>query len=516
MRSKLSLSSGKGHEKYDGIVLLLVLISCLSKLLGFARDIVLTNAYGASSVADAYIAMLSIPDMVLEVVANAAMVGFIPLAMAKLKQSREDLNSFASSIFKILLIVAIVFVAIVLLFPQGIIQLLVPGFQGESLTLSIRFLRVMCFSLVFRSVTSVFQAYLGTVKYFVPNAFVGVVLDCSIIACIIVSKRFEWIDFLPWGVVLGTLLQMLLLLPFAWKKGMRPRFKAPVFSEDVRKLLAMSIPAVLSVCLMHFSSLYNKALASGFGAGGITMLNVASRMSFFVENIIVSSVIAVLYPLLSEYFLNKEENLAKDAMAGSIQKIIVFLLPATVGLALLSEPIIKTLYGHGEFDAQSVKITAELMIYHVIGILGIAVQTILTRALFAMKRIKTSVAMSLSLLCVYVGCSYVFSRFLGLRGIAVATGISYTVGGFAYYLLVWRICHGIRLRKTGVVFLKAGVATLAMAMAVLLVKQAGIFSGFMLLAFAVGAAMIVYFGVATIMNLEYVSLRRFFNKLIKK
>ena len=511
MKPKLSVS-GKGHERYDGVVLLLVLISCLSKLLGFARDIVLTNAYGASIVADAYIAMLSIPDMVLEVVANAVMVGFIPLAMAKLKESQEELNSFTGSIFKILLAMAILFVIVVLLFPQGIIRLLIPGFSGESLMLAVKFLRVMCFSLVFRSMASVFSSYLGTVKYFVPSAFIGVVLDCSIIACIFISKRLDLVDLLPWGVVLGTVLQMLVLLPFAFKKGLRLRLKAPAFSKDVRGLLVMSVPAVLSVCLMHFSSLYNKALASSLGEGGITMLNVASRMSFFVENIIVSSVVAVLYPLLSEYFLNKEEQMAKDAISGSIQKIIVFLLPATVGLALVSGPIIETLYGHGEFNDDSVRITARLMVYHVIGILGIAVQTILTRALFAMKRIKTSVAMSLSLLCVYLGCSYIFSELWGLEGIAVATGISYTIGGLAYYVTVFRICHGINLKKTGVVLLKSGLATALMAVAVLAVKWSGLSSGLFVLAFSVMAGVIVYFGMATVLNLDYVSIKRFLRK----
>ncbi|MBQ9163106.1 MAG: murein biosynthesis integral membrane protein MurJ [Clostridia bacterium] len=503
-------------RKYGRVMLVLVVVSTLSKLFGFARDIVLSNAYGASIVADAYLSVLSISDMFLDLFAHTAMMGFVPLAIGKLNSSRDELNSFTTSVMKVLLSGALLFSLVLSLFPGMVINLLAPGFEGEQRALAMVFLRILSLTMLFRSVTSVFQSYLGTVKCFLPSAFLGITLDISVILAIIISKRYDLAYLLPVGVVIGTLLQTLLLLPFVLKKGFRLRRKAATVWSDIKSLLVMSIPAVLAVGLMQISTLFNKALASGMEVGAITMLNHSGKISFFVENIIVSSIATVLYPLLSEHHIKGEIQEIRDALGGAIDKLITFLLPASVGLALLSEPIIDLLFGHGEFTDENVKTTAILMVLQVIGILGIAVHTLLSRALFSMKRVKLSIVISLSLLAVFLGCSYLLSRVWGLYGIALATGVSYTAGGVVYYCVLNKICGGINARRTGITLVKSAISTALMALAVLAVTNFVPLEGAVNMFTAVIVGVIVYFVMANIVRLEQASVKSLAKSLFRR
>ena len=509
-------SAKSNGRKYGRIALLLIVITSFSKVFGFARDIVLTNAYGAGMVADAYLSVLSIPDMFLDMFANTAMMGFVPIAICKLNDSRDELNSFATSVLKVLLGCATVFTLLMTLFPGTVMNLLAPGFEGAQRELAMNFLRILSFTMLFRSITSVFHSYLSTMKYFVPAAFLGITLDVSIVAAIIVSKRFDLVYLLPVGVVVGTVLQTLLLLPFAFKKGLRFRKRSVTFKDDIKELLIMSIPAVLAVGLLQISTVFNKALASDMEMGAITMLNHSSKISFVVENIIVSSIATVLYPLLSEYHVKGEIENIRFSLGDAVDKLITFLLPASVGLALLSQPIISLLYGHGEFTDQNVRTTAILMTLQVIGILGIAVHTVLSRSLFSMKKIKLSIIISLSLLATFLGFSYIFSRIWGVYGIALATGVSYTVGGVVYYCVLNKICGGINARNTGIVLLKSAGCTAVMGIVVFaitkLVPIPGVYN--MILAVAVGVA--VYFVLAYFVKLEHASVKPIIRKFFKK
>lgn len=509
-------SAKSNGRKYGRIALLLIVITSLSKVFGFARDIILTNAYGAGMVADAYLSVLSIPDMFLDLFANTAMMGFVPIAIGKLNDSRDELNSFATSVLKVLLGCAAIFTLLMTLFPGTVMNLLAPGFEGAQRELAIRFLRILSFTMLFRSITSVFHSYLSTMKYFVPAAFLGITLDISIIAAIIISKRFDLVYLLPIGCVIGTFLQIILLMPFALKKGLRFRKKAATFKEDIKELLIMSIPAVLAVGLMQISTVFNKALASDMEMGAITMLNHSGKISFVVENIIVSSIATVLYPLLSESHIKGDLENIRFLLGDAIDKLITFLLPASVGLAMLAQPIISLLFGHGEFTEQNVKTTSVLMILQVIGILGIAVQTVLSRALFSMKKIKLSIVISLSLLATFLGLSYIFSRIGGLYGIALAVGTSYTVGGLVYYFVLNRICGGINARSTGITLIKSAVASAVMACVVFLIMRFSPLSTIVDMMLSVGAGVAVYFALAQILKLKHASLKPIIGRLLKK
>ena len=498
--------SVKTIKNFNKVMILLVIISCMSKVFGFIRDIVLTNLYGASSVADAYLVTLSIPDMLLDLLANTTMIGFVPIAIEKLGESNKSLNDFTNSIIKLLLIIGMGLVGALLIFPKSILNLMAPGFQSDTLEMSSKFLRVIGFTILFRTVANIFNAYLNANKYFLPSAFMGVILDVSIIVAIIISKKTDLVIILPLGAVLGTCFQMIFLSPFVIKIGYRSNFFSPVWSDDIKKILIIIIPAAISVGVMQISTMVNKALASNITVGGIAMLNHAGKISYFAENIIVVSVVTVLYPLLSEYYINKEIKQFAISIEGAIDKLLTFLIPITAGLAILSYPIINIFYGHGEFTEENVLMTSILMTFNVLGIVGIAGQTLLTRALFSMKKIKVSAIISATLLCVFIVFSVLFSKLFGLEGIALGTAASYTVGGIVYYIIIKKICPEYNSKTNAITFLKALASTGVMMGIMFLVKHFVTLSQISMTVLLVVVGTLVFFVVAQIIHLKYASI----------
>lgn len=500
------------QRNYGKSMLILAIIACCSKVFGFLRDIVLTNVYGASSIADAYLITLSIPDMILELLANTIMVGFVPIAVSKLANSSEELNEFTTSTSKILVILGLIFSSILALFPKQILTLLAPGFGIEEGKFAISFLRVLSFTIVFKTLSSVLHAYLNSTKFFTPSAFLGVLLDFSIIIAIIFSKKLNYVNLLPFGALFGTFLQSIYLIPFARKKGFKLLLKSKIKWEEMKHLFIMSIPALLSIGLMHISSLYNKALATAMGEGSVTLFNHSSRISFFVENIIVSSIATVLYPLLSEYYIAGEKDKIKSTLSDSIEKAITFLLPATVGLFLLSQPIIDVLYGNGAFTSENVLITSKLMRINVLGIVGITIQTLLTRAMFSMKKVKVSIIMSITLLAFYLGSSYLFSKLLDLNGLAIATAISYSVGGIAYYIVINKVCGNINVKSTVTVLLKAVIASFIMGSVIYIFNYFVNISQIVKLVLSVIIGVVLYALMAKVLHLTQFDIKAILKK----
>ena len=498
-------------------VALLALIMCFSKVFGFARDIILADIYGATSIVDIYITTLSIPEVLMDILAQTVTLGYIPIAVGMIVDDGNSVNRFTNSVLKLLLSIGILFTLFLFVCPKVAIQLLAPGFSGELENTAVLFLRVIAFTVVFRTVANLINAYLNSCKCFVPGACFGIILDICVILSIYVSKFSGWIFWLPIGALLGTVFQMAFVIPFSRKRGYSLDLTAKIFTPETRKLLEMIVPAAMATGVLQITALVNKALASNIVEGGITMLNYSNKISYFAENILVAAVATVLYPTLSELVATKKMIEFAGELRIAINKLIALLIPAACGLACLSYEIIDILYGHGAFTDSAVLRTSVLMTLSVIGICGIGVQSLLTRALFSMKKVKVSIIVSISLLVAFVGLSIAFSKLWGLEGIAIATGVSYIVGGLAYYIVINSICGNIGVRDNVLVLLKTLFASAVMSAAILAVKPyISALPQTITLILLIGIGVIVYFAVAQLIRIKEVSISAIKNLLLRK
>ena len=502
-------------DRSERVVAYLAVIMLLSKGFGFARDVILADIYGATSIADIYITTLSIPEVIMDLLAQTITLGYIPITVGFLLSDEGRINQFTSSVLKLLLSVGIVFVLLFLLFPTGVIHVLAPGFTEGTGELAKEFLRIISLSILFRTVANILNAFLNANKCFVPGAFFGLILDVCIISSIYLSKWSGQLLWLPIGAVIGTVCQMVFLIPFAAKNQLSLDVKAPFICKETKQLVVMIVPAAMAIGVLQITAMVNKALASSLVDGGITMLNYSNKISYFTENIIVSSVATVIYPLLSEYSIQNRLDLFANELKNAINKLIVFLVPAACGLACISYEIIDFLFGHGAFTDDAVQQTAELMVLSVIGICGIGIQTLLTRAIFSLKRIKTSILTSLSLLISFVSLSVILSKLWGLKGIAIATGLSYNLGGIVYYIIINKICGDIGIKNNITVLIKSLVSSAVMVSLIILANRSLNIQGITYIVVSICLGVVVYFVMCNVLHVEEASISSIKKMLIR-
>jgi putative peptidoglycan lipid II flippase len=184
--------------------LLVMIITILSKILGFSREIVLSYVYGASAITDAYLISQTIPAVIFGFVSAGVATGFIPLYSRILnEQGQLEANRYTNNLNNALLLLASIIVAIVLLFTQPIVKIFASGFSGETLELAIKFTRISVFGIYFTAVINILASYLQIHKNYIIPALLGFPMNLVIIASLFISTKTN-IYVIAIGSVLAT------------------------------------------------------------------------------------------------------------------------------------------------------------------------------------------------------------------------------------------------------------------------------------------------------------------------
>ena len=447
------------------ITLFITSIAVFSKILGFARDSILAHFYGSSSISDAFITTLSMPDILFELIANSITIGFVPIATGLLDEGRgaREVNRFTSNVVNIFEVLACVFSLIFIVFAEVIIYALAPGFQEKNIDIAIYFLRIISLAMLFKTVSSVLGAYMQTNRNFVPVSMYGVIMDVMIILFIVLSVK-KGCTLLPYGVLLGVLAQMIFAVICAVKTGYRNSWTFNLRDPHLKAMLLMFLPAIAATGANQIVQLVNKGMATTVMEGGVTLISNANKMGYAAENIIVLSLAAVIYPILSSYSVRKNIKGFKHELVKGLNCTLILMIPLSIVLIIFSKPIINLLFGHGKY-IDSVSYTSQLMKVYCIGIIGLSAYTLMVRALYAQKMVKQSAACAIISLLINIVLCFLLAKTakMGLMGIALATSLTYTISFVITFLMMYFKIGDIGGSHIVNVILKIAIACIPMA-----------------------------------------------------
>ncbi len=447
------------------VTFIITLIAVLSKILGFARDAILAHFYGSTTTTDIFITTLSLPDILFELIANAITIGFVPIATALLIKNNNDktlVNHFGSNVISLFELLAIIFVIIFYIFAKPIIVVAAPGFTGDSIDTASTFLRIIAVSILFKTVSSILGAYMQSNKRFIPVSMYGAIMDVVIILFIFISLNRNSV-LLAYGVLIGVLVQMLFAAICAYKTGFRYSFSFDYKDENIRSMLIMFLPAIAATGANQIIQIVNKAMATTVVEGGVTMISNANKMGFAAENIIVLSIAAVIYPALSEYANNKDENGFAFKLQKGLNSTFVLMIPLSCALIVYSYPIIDLLFGHGKY-VNAVSDTSYLMKIYCLGILGLSSYTIMVRALYAQKMVKQSAILAIVSLAINILLCIFLAKHTtqGLFGIAEATSLTYTLSFIITIFILRNKVGDFGFKNIFIVFCKSIISCIPM------------------------------------------------------
>lgn len=407
--------------------LILMILTIVSKIIGFGREITLSYFYGASGVSDAYLIALTIPAVVFAMVGTGINTSYIPIYSSILRnRDYKAADKFTSNLINHTLIVCSFIILIGIIFAEPLVKLFAIGFEGETLRIAVKFTRISFFGIYFTLLTYIFSGYLNLKNNFVIPALIGIPLNIITIISIILSKEID-IIILPIGNVISILSQVILLLVHVNKKGYMHSFTVDKKDENIKKMFYLALPVILGVSVNQINILIDRTLASKIVTGGISALNYANRLNLFVQSIIVTSIITVVYPKISEMAAKNDMNSFKRLVSESISGISLLVIPATIGMMVFAEPIVTLLYGRGEFDIEAINMTTSALFYYSIGMLGVGLREVLSKAFYSLQDTKTPMVNAAIAIAINIVLNVILSRFLGIGGLALATSISSTI-----------------------------------------------------------------------------------------
>lgn len=402
----------------------LMIVTVLSKVLGFGRELALTYVYGANATADAYITALSIPTVLFATIATALGTAFIPLFLEIDKsKGREKSLLFANNIFNIVVIISIIMAIFGFIFAKPLVKLFAMNFEGEKLALAVKFTRIMIFGIVFIGVSNIMTSWLQIKGNFTIPGMIGFPYNILIIIGIILSSKGN-VYIMAVGTLIGMISQFLFQLPFAIKNGYKYKPYINIKDEYIKKMLILVMPVFLGVAVNQVNIMVDRSLASTLGDGAITVLNSANRLNGFVLGLFIATIAAVIYPTLSKLSSdNNKEKFAKS-VSQSINIVVLLIIPISVGAIVLAEPVVKIVFERGAFDSDATNMTAIALACYCVGMIGISLREILNKVFYSLQDTKIPMLNGVLAMGMNIILNIILIRFLGHAGLALATSIS--------------------------------------------------------------------------------------------
>lgn len=402
----------------------LMMITMLSKIFGFVRELVLTYFYGANDISDVFITSSTIPTILFTSIVTAIVTTFIPLFYELDRNNdREKSLLFTNNILNIVVLISIVLSILSLIFAEPLVKLFAIDFSGEKLKMAISFTRIMMLGLIFIGISQMMTAWLQINGKFAIPGMIGLPFNICIISGIIISSNGN-VNIMAIGTLIAMAVQFLFQLPFAIKNGYKYKLYINFKDEYVKKMIWLILPVFIGVGVNQINSIVDRSLASTLGDGAITVLNSANRLNGFVLGLFISTIAAVIYPNLSK--LSNEDNKAKftESVVQSVNTVVLLIIPISVGAIVLAEPVVRIVFERGAFNSKATSMTAIALACYSIGIIGFGLREILNRVFYSLQDTRIPMINGALSMGINIVLNIILIKFLGHAGLALATSIS--------------------------------------------------------------------------------------------
>jgi putative peptidoglycan lipid II flippase len=411
-----------------------------SRVFGLAREMIISLQFGTSRELDTYLAAFRIPDLIFQIVARGALgSAFIPVFTEYLARGkREEAWQVASAVMNLVLLTVSLASAIALVFaPQLVSRIVAPGFSPQEQALTVSLMRIMLVSTIVFGVSGVVMGILNSFQHFTMPAWAPAVYNLSIIGGALFLAPRMGVYGLALGVVVGSALHLLIQVPELLKRGLAYVPVLGLAHPGVREVGRLMLPRMLGMASMQVNFLVNTILASSLAPGSLAALNYAWLLMFFPLGIFAMAIATVAFPTFSEMTAKGELGQLRRALSMTLRFTWWLTVPATVGLFILREPIIRLLLERGRFDTSSTQATAWAMQFYALGLFAYATVEIVTRAYYALHDTLTPVLVGLGTMVLNIVLCLLLVGPLSQGGLALANSLA-TIVEMVFLIVVLR------------------------------------------------------------------------------
>jgi putative peptidoglycan lipid II flippase len=426
------------------------LVTVVSRILGYVRDQRITLLLGTTPAADAYVLAYRIPNLFRRLVAEGSMTAsFIPVFTTYMSEkSREEVWEFANRLFWTLALVVAIITVLGMIFSPAVVHL----FAGKNVAgvQAIELNRIVFPYLFFISLAALAMGILNCFHIFGLPAATPVVLNLATILFTFAVVRSHFKDSataIVVGVLVGGVLQFLIQVPKLVQKGMKFNFGISFNHPGIKNVARLMLPRLFGIGIGQINLFIDTrfATASIMPEGSLAALYVADRVMELVLGGYAIAVATAILPMMSHQAAAKDFESLKKTLAFSVRIVAFITVPAALGLMILREPIIRVLFQHGEFVAESTRLTARALLYYAIGLPALATVKLVVPAFYSTGDTKTPVMVASVSLVINIILNILFLEFFFKRvqngGPALATAIACFFDFFALFI-IFRLRYG--------------------------------------------------------------------------
>jgi putative peptidoglycan lipid II flippase len=448
------------------------LATITSRILGLVRDQVLAYYFGAGDVNDAFRIASRIPNLVRDLFAEGAMsAAFVPTFTRELTlHGRERAWRLASSVINALLIVTGVIVVLGIIFAGPLATLFASNFSEVpgKLELTIYLTRIVFPFLTLVAVAAVLMGMLNSLGHFFVPALSPAMFNVAVIAMALTLIPFEEslgvqrITIVAFATLVGGLGQLVIQWPPLRREGFRYQPVLDLRDEGLHRVLLLMGPGTIGMAATQINVLVSTMLATREGTGAVSWLEFAFRIMYLPIGLFGVSIAAAATPAISRLIAQQDYPRIRSTLAGALGLMWFMNLPATVGLIVLAQPIIRLIFERGLFTPADTANTAAALQYYAIGLIGYSVVRIVSPTFYALGRSRVPVMVSAGSVVVNIALNVTLVRVLGYRGLALGTSLTAIVNAMVQLLLLRREIHGMEGRRMLASFARVLVASLIM------------------------------------------------------
>jgi len=443
----------------------------ISRILGLVRETVIANLFGATGLVSAFRVAQIIPTMLYDLlVGGMVSSALVPVFSEQAERDRTALWHLASLVLSLAVVVLGVVILVIEVVAPQVAVLLAGGFDAELLSVITRLLRITTPAVLFLSLSGIVTGLLYAFKRFALPAFTAAIFNATIVVVALVGVSiFGWgIDVLAVGLLLGAILQVVLQLPGL--RDARLRFEIDLHHPALRRIGKLYLPVILGLAISQIAVAIDRNFASRTGEQSIAWMQNATTLIQFPLGLVASAISLAILPTLSRLASEATETNVTleefmNTLATGLRLVLVLIIPATVALFVLAQPIVALIFEHGKFEPFDTRQTMLALRLYLLGLTFAAIDQPLIFAYYARQNTLTPALVGLLGVGFYLTAALLptLVRPMQMSDLVLANSVQWL--GHALVML-WLVNRLATLRGRGLepTILKAGVASAVMGL----------------------------------------------------
>ena len=399
----------------------MAMATLLAKACGLVRDALIAGYFATGPETDAFMTASKLPTMLFDMVIGGVIsASFIPI-FSSVRQDEGEPNAqkFAGKFITMILSVAVLIAILGIVFSDGLVYLLAPGFTGDKHVLTAQLSSIMFPMIIFTGLAFSFVGLLQSYGEYNVPAVISLISNIAIIAYFPLFADKYGIHGLAYTMLVAWSLQVLVQIPSLIRFKFKYKPSLRLNDKNIKAAIALAVPMLISTWVQPLYSIVNSRLASGI-EGAPAVLELANRLYVVMTGVFSFVVTNLVFPKAAKANAENDSEQAKQLIVSSLKSMVLIILPLTIGVMILSKPVTSIIYEHNKFDSESVKRVSEALSFYSVGMLGLAINEVLSKYFFSMKNSKTPMRNSVLSMIFNIALAYLLFRLFKTPGLALA------------------------------------------------------------------------------------------------